>query len=203
MNLLRHSYLKLAVMAVVIAFGTLAAIAQTNSEESVNPMVKLTTSMGEITLELYAEEAPVSVANFLQYVNDGFYDGTIFHRVIPGFMIQGGGFNPGMAQKTEGEGIQNEANNGLKNIEGTVALARTSDPHSAAAQFFINTQDNLNLNHTGESSSRTWGYAVFGRVTDGMSVVDEIRFVETTTTPPYSNVPKVPVVIESVEIIDG
>jgi peptidyl-prolyl cis-trans isomerase B (cyclophilin B) len=118
-------------------------------------------------------------------------------------MIQGGGFTADMEKKATREPITNEANNGLSNIRGTIAMARTNNPHSATAQFFINTQDNLNLNHTDESSSRTWGYAVFGRVTEGMSVVDEIRFVETTTTPPYSNIPKVPVVIESIEIIDG
>jgi peptidyl-prolyl cis-trans isomerase B (cyclophilin B) len=161
------------------------------------------TSMGDIKLELLADQAPASVDNFISYAKSGFYDGTIFHRVISHFMIQGGGFTVDMEKKATREPIANEANNGLSNIRGTVAMARTNDPHSATAQFFINTQDNLNLNHTDESSSRTWGYAVFGRVTEGMSVVDEIRFVETTTTPPYSNIPKVPVVIESIEIIDG
>ena len=168
-----------------------------------NPGAVIHTSLGDIKLELLADKAPASVENFISYAKSGSYDGTIFHRVISSFMIQGGGFTPDMEKRATREPIANEANNGLSNLRGTVAMARTNNPHSATAQFFINTQDNLNLNYTGESSSRTWCYAVFGRVTEGMSVVDEIRFVETTSAPPYSNVPKVPVVIESVEIIDG
>ena len=168
-----------------------------------NPGAVIHTSLGDIKLELLADKAPASVENFITYAKSGSYDGTIFHRVISSFMIQGGGFTPDMEKRATREPIANEANNGLSNLRGTVAMARTNDPHSATAQFFINTQDNLNLNYSGESNSRAWGYAVFGRVTEGMSVVDEIRFVETTSTPPYSNIPKVPVVIESVEIIDG
>jgi len=179
------------------------ALSAQNLYAQANPAAVIHTSMGDIKLELLADQAPASVDNFISYAKSGFYDGTIFHRVISHFMIQGGGFTADMEKKATREPITNEANNGLSNLRGTIAMARTNNPHSATAQFFINTQDNLNLNHTGESSSRTWGYAVFARVTDGMSVVDEIRFVETTTTPPYSNVPKVPVVIESVEIIDG
>ena len=166
-----------------------------------NPTALIRTSMGDIKLELYAEKAPVSVENFINYANSGFYDGTIFHRVISHFMIQGGGFTPDMKKKTPGEPIANEAGNGLSNLRGTVAMARTSDPHSATAQFFINTQDNRNLDYTSEANSRTWGYAVFGKVTEGMDVVENIRFVETTSTPPFNDVPSVPVVIESIKII--
>lgn len=166
-----------------------------------NPTALIRTSMGDIKLELYAEKAPVSVENFINYANNGFYDGTIFHRVISHFMIQGGGFTPDMKKKSTGEPIANEAGNGLSNIRGTVAMARTNDPHSASAQFFINIQDNRNLDYTGEANSRTWGYAVFGIVTEGMEVVEKIRFVETSSPPPFSDVPSVPVVIESIKII--
>lgn len=165
-----------------------------------NPTALIHTSMGDITLELDAENAPVSVENFINYANSGFYDGTIFHRVISYFMIQGGGFTPDMEKKATAEPIANEAGNGLKNLRGTVAMARTNDPHSATAQFFINTQDNTNLDFGGGTNSRNWGYAVFGKVIEGMNVVEDIRFVETTTTPPFSDVPKVPVVIESIVI---
>jgi len=168
-----------------------------------NPRAVIHTSMGAIQLELLADKAPVSVENFISYARNGSYDGTIFHRVISTFMIQGGGFTPDMEKRATRDPITNEANNGLSNLRGTVAMARTNHPHSATAQFFINTQDNANLDYTDESSSRAWGYAVFGRVTEGMNVVDEIRFVETGSVPPYSDVPKVPVIIESVEIIDG
>lgn len=167
-----------------------------------NPNATIRTSMGEIKVELYADKAPLSVENFINYANSGYYDGTIFHRVIGHFMIQGGGFTPDMQKKSTGEPVQNEAGNGLQNKRGTLAMARTNDPHSATSQFFINVQDNPNLNHVGEGSSREWGYAVFGRVTSGMSVVDSIRFVATGTTNNYSDVPVEPVVIESVEIIN-
>lgn len=168
-----------------------------------NPRALIHTSMGDIEFELLAEKAPVSVENFIGYAKSGAFDGTIFHRVISHFMIQGGGFTPDMQKKVTRDPIINEANNGLSNVRGTVAMARTNDPHSATAQFFINTQDNFNLNHVSEANSRTWGYAVFANVIEGMDVVEEIRFVETTTKPPYSDVPVVPVVIQSVEIIDG
>ena len=167
-----------------------------------NPTAIIHTSMGDIKLELFAEKAPVTVENFINYANSSFYDGTIFHRVITNFMIQGGGFTADMKKKTSSDPIFNEAGNGLSNIKGTVAMARTNDPHSATAQFFINTEDNLNLDFTGGTSSRTWGYAVFASVTEGMRVVENIRFVETTSTPPYSDVPKVPVLIERIEIIN-
>ena len=165
-----------------------------------NPTAVLHTSLGEIQVELFADQAPQSVENFLSYARAGFYDGTIFHRVISHFMIQGGGFTPDMEKKPTGEPIMNEANNGLSNKRGTIAMARTNHPHSATAQFFINVQDNMNLDHTGEMNSRTWGYAVFGRVTKGMEVVDNIRFVETGTVGRYSDVPVEPVLIERVEV---
>jgi cyclophilin family peptidyl-prolyl cis-trans isomerase len=168
-----------------------------------NPGAIIHTSMGDIQLELYREQAPVSVENFISYANSGFYNGTIFHRVIGHFMIQGGGFTPDMQKKAPGEAIRNEAANGISNSRGTVAMARTNDPHSATAQFFINVQNNANLDYVGERNSREWGYAVFARISSGMNVVDEIRFVETTTQPPFSDVPVEPVVIESIEIIDG
>jgi cyclophilin family peptidyl-prolyl cis-trans isomerase len=168
-----------------------------------NPAAVIHTTMGDIQLELFPDKAPVSVQNFINYANSGFYDGTVFHRVISHFMIQGGGFTPDMQKKTTGEAIQNEAMNGLSNMRGTIAMARTNDPHSATAQFFINVQNNTNLDYTGEGNSRAWGYTVFGRVTSGMEVVDEIRFVKTTTQPPFSDVPTEPVVIDRIEIIDG
>src|SRR3569623_2508338 len=141
-------------------------------------MVKLHTNHGIITLELDAEKAPKTLENFLQYVRDGFFDGTIFHRVIDGFMIQGGGFEPGMTQKKANAPIQNEANNGLKNDAYTVAMARTSDPHSASAQFFINVGDNDIQNHTAPTA-QGWGYAVFGKVVGGQDIVDRIKGVKT------------------------
>ena len=157
------------------------------------PVVVLNTSLGEITLELDADKAPISVENFLQYVDAGHFDGTIFHRVIDGFMIQGGGFAPGMKQKPTREPIKNEADNGLQNDRGTIAMARTSDKDSATAQFFINLKDNDFLNHGG----RDFGYAVFGRVSDGMDVVDRIAKVKTTRKGPHGDVPADDVVIES------
>ena len=168
-----------------------------------NPTAVIRTSLGDIHLELFADKAPISVENFINYANSGTYDGTIFHRVISNFMIQGGGFTQDMEKKATREPITNEANNGLSNDRGTISMARTNLPHSATTQFFINTQDNPNLNHTDETSSRAWGYAVFGRVTEGMDVVDEIRFVETTRKPPYSDVPVEAVVIQTNEISGG
>ena len=164
-------------------------------------MIKLTTNMGEITLDLFADKAPKTVENFEQYVKDGFYDGTIFHRVINNFMIQGGGFEPGMKQKETGESVENEANNGVLNEKGTIAMARTNDPHSATAQFFINVKDNHFLDHTSESSSG-WGYCVFGKVVDGMSVVDEIKTLATTTRSGHQDVPEQDVIIEKAEIVE-
>ena len=161
-----------------------------------NPQVELhIAELGVITIELDAEHAPKSTANFLSYVAKGHYDNTVFHRVIPGFMVQGGGFEPGMTQKSCDEPIENEANNGLKNAHYTVAMARTSDPHSATAQFFINVADNGFLNHTAPSA-QGWGYAVFGKVISGMDVVDKIAAVKTGRKGFHDDVPKEDVVIE-------
>lgn len=157
-------------------------------------MVTLKTSLGDIQIELFKKEAPETVANFLQYVADGHYNGTIFHRVIDGFMIQGGGFTGDMTQKPTRAPVKNEAGNGLKNRRGTVAMARTSDPHSASAQFFINVTDNDFLNYR-SPDPRGFGYCVFGRVVSGMDVVDRIKGVRTTTRGFYENVPIEPIVI--------
>ncbi len=159
-------------------------------------MVKLLTNFGEITLELDAAKAPITVANFLQYVDDGFYDGTIFHRVIDGFMIQGGGFDDKMQQKKSADEIKNEADNGLSNDQYTIAMARTSAPHSASNQFFINVGNNDFLNHSAPTSSG-WGYCVFGKVTAGMDVVDKIKKVATTTRHGHQDVPVENVIINS------
>jgi len=165
-----------------------------------NPQVEMKTSQGTITVELDAEKAPKTVENFLQYVKDGFYSGTVFHRVIDGFMVQGGGFDKSMKQKSTRAPIQNEAKNGLKNETGTLAMARTQDPHSASAQFFINLKNNTFLDHPGQDG---WGYAVFGKVSKGMDVVEKIAKVQTGTVGFYQNVPSEPVVIESVRVIGG
>ena len=162
--------------------------------------VLMTTTVGSMTLELDADNAPKTVDNFLSYVAGGFYDDTIFHRVINNFMIQGGGFTADMQQKATQAPIENEANNGLKNQRGTIAMARTQDPHSATAQFFINVQDNDFLNHTGENM-QGWGYAVFGKVTDGDDVLDKIRAVQTGSQAGHQDVPVEPIIIESVAII--
>ena len=163
-------------------------------------MVKLQTNFGTITLELDAEKAPQTVANFLQYVNDGFYNGTIFHRVIDGFMIQGGGLQSGMIPKLTRDPIQNEANNGLKNAAYTIAMARTSSPHSASSQFFINVADNGFLNHTAPTQ-QGWGYCVFGKVVEGQDVVDKIKKVRTGNNAGHQDVPVEEVVIESAEVV--
>tara|TARA_R110000823_G_scaffold132777_10_gene261377 strand:- start:29730 stop:30227 length:498 start_codon:yes stop_codon:yes gene_type:complete len=162
-------------------------------------MVIIRTTFGEITLELDAERAPKTVENFLNYARSGYYDGTIFHRVIDNFMIQGGGFDTEMRQKEAGEPIENEADNGLKNDFGTIAMARTNDPHSATAQFFINVKDNDFLNHTAKNM-QGWGYTVFGKVIDGADVLDKIRAVPTGSQGPHQDVPKEPVIIESVQV---
>jgi cyclophilin family peptidyl-prolyl cis-trans isomerase len=161
-------------------------------------MVKLQTSMGDIVIELNEQAAPVTVENFLKYVEDGFFDGTIFHRVIPNFMIQGGGFTEDMSQTQTRDPIVNEAANGLKNERGTLAMARTSDPDSATAQFFINHKDNDFLNHAGTANP---GYAVFGKTVEGMDVVDAIASVETTTKHGMDDVPVKPVVIISASVV--
>ncbi|AAZ98000.1 peptidyl-prolyl cis-trans isomerase [Thiobacillus denitrificans ATCC 25259] len=165
-----------------------------------NPRVLIETSKGNITVELFAANAPRSTANFLDYVGQGFYDGTIFHRVIPGFMIQGGGMTADMNEKPNGEPIPNEADNGLKNLRGTLAMARTGDPHSATSQFFINVVDNALLNHRGKSV-QGWGYAVFGQVVDGMDVVDAIVAVPRGPWGPHDDVPVEPVVMRRVSLL--
>jgi cyclophilin family peptidyl-prolyl cis-trans isomerase len=184
---------------VLPAFALLVAVSASAAD---NPRVELKTSMGTIVLELDAQAAPKTVANFVQYVNDGFYSGTIFHRVIDGFMIQGGGFTADMEQKQTREPIENEAANGLKNMKGTVAMARTGEPHSASAQFFINVADNDFLNHTAPTPDG-WGYAVFGKVVEGMEVVDAIRQTPTEQRGPFEGVPTTPVVIESATVLQA
>ncbi len=165
-----------------------------------NPRVRLDTSLGEIVVELYPEKAPKTVENFLQYVQDGHYDGTIFHRVIDGFMIQGGGFTPDMKQKPTRAPIMNEADNGLRNTVGTIAMARTMDPHSATAQFYINVANNASLDFR-EKTPRAWGYAVFGRVVQGMGTVGQIKSVPTTSVGPFQDVPRDPVVIRKATLL--
>jgi len=162
-------------------------------------MIILQTNFGDITLELDHEKAPETAANFEQYVRDGFYDGVIFHRVIDGFMIQGGGFEPGMIPKETREPIKNEADNGLSNQAGTIAMARTMDPHSASAQFFINVSDNTFLDHTAKTTEG-WGYAVFGKVVEGMDVVNKIKAVSTTMRAGHQDVPVDDVVIKTASV---
>ena len=186
----------LAAVAAVLALSALSPAALAAKGD---PHVLLTTSAGNIELELNSQKAPVSVKNFLDYVNSGFYNNTTFHRVIPGFMIQGGGFEPGMKQKATKEAIKNEANNGLKNTRGTLAMARTQAPHSATAQFFINVADNDFLNFSGESM-QGWGYCVFAEVVEGMDVVDKIKGVSTGRSGMHQDVPKEDVIIENVTV---
>ena len=163
--------------------------------------IRMQTSLGAIFVDLDEKKAPKTVANFLSYVRDGYYDNTLLHRVIDNFMIQGGGFLPGMVQKSANAPIQNEATNGLRNERGTIAMARTSDPHSASAQFFINVADNDFLNYTAATPAG-WGYCVFGKVTDGMTVVDRIKGVPTGTRAGHKDVPLTDVVIENITIVE-
>ena len=178
----------------ILLLSTSATLAQQEADE--NPQVTIHTNHGDIRAELYPEQAPISVENFLQYARDGFYDGTIFHRIISHFMIQGGGMTVDMQKKATRDPIVNEADNGLKNILGALAMARTNDVNSATSQFYINVEVNGALDHQGKEDSRTWGYAVFGQVVEGMDVVDDIRFVTTGAR----DVPVEPVIIESVTI---
>ena len=184
-----------AVSLVLASIG----VATANSGDKV--MVEMHTSKGLITLELDAEKAPVTVANFIEYVNSGHFDGTIFHRVIPGFVIQGGGLESGMKEKPTQAPIENEADNGLKNVTGSICMARTNDPHSATSQFFINLKDNQFLDHT-EKSPQGWGYAVFGQVTGGMDVVEAIAAVQTGNAGFHQDVPVEDIVVEKVTITD-
>ena len=165
-------------------------------------MVEMVTSKGVIKLELDAEKAPITVANFLEYVKSGHFEGTIFHRVIPGFVIQGGGLQSGMREKPTNAPIENEADNGLKNLTGTICMARTNDPHSATSQFFINLKDNSFLDHTGKNA-QGWGYAVFGKVTEGMDVVEAIAAVRTGNAGYHQDVPVEDIVIEKVSLSES
>lgn len=184
----------------VLGITLLSALAASSANADDAPRVELTTTKGSIVIELYPDKAPGTVENFLAYVEDGFYAGTIFHRVIPDFMVQGGGFTEAMQKKPTKAPIQNEADNGLKNTRGTVAMARTNDPHSATAQFFVNSVDNGYLDHTSKSPAG-WGYTVFGRVVEGMDVVDAISGVATGTSSGMRDVPREAVVIESASIV--
>jgi peptidyl-prolyl cis-trans isomerase B (cyclophilin B) len=188
------SILKTLLFAFALCVSSIAAAA--------NPQVELRTSMGAIVLELDPEKAPQTVENFLQYVKSGHYDGTIFHRVIPGFMVQGGGMTPDMREKPTRGPIKNEASNGLRNSVGTVAMARTGDPHSATAQFFINVADNGFLDFRGPTQ-QGYGYAVFGKVVKGMDVVNRIVQVPSGTKPPHGDVPLKPIVIEHAQVVGG
>ena len=184
--------------AVILVLASIG-VATANSGDKV--MVEMHTSKGLITLELDAEKAPVTVANFIEYVNSGHFDGTIFHLVIPGFVIQGGGLESGMKEKPTQAPIENEADNGLKNVTGSICMARTNDPHSATSQFFINLKDNQFLDHT-EKSPQGWGYAVFGQVTGGMDVVEAIAAVQTGNAGFHQDVPVEDIVVEKVTITD-
>lgn len=188
----------LTVVAIIVV---LAGTTMAQETSTPHPQVVMETSEGEIVLELYPDQAPLTVRNFLNYVESSFFNSTIFHRVIPGFMIQGGGFTSDMQKKPTLPPIKCEANNGLKNDRGTIAMARTRNPHSATAQFFINTVDNTFLNYKSPTVSG-WGYAVFGKVIQGMQVVDAISKVETFTKGPYRNVPKATVEIIQISILD-
>jgi cyclophilin family peptidyl-prolyl cis-trans isomerase len=192
MKLLAYSFPLLALLALPLSAA--------EAPKAGNPQLRITTSLGVIELELDAAKAPKTVENFLGYVDKGFYNGTIFHRVIPNFMIQGGGMLPGMQEKPAGAKIMNEADNGLQNLAGTMAMARTGDPHSASAQFFINTVDNAFLDHRSKTP-QGWGYAVFGKVTKGMEVVKKIEAVATGNAGMHQNVPRQDVVITKLERI--
>ena len=188
----------------VLAIGAIqvgCTMAEDGKPQNPNdPIVLMSTSAGDVKIELFKDKAPATVANFLAYVNDKSYDGTVFHRVIPNFMIQGGGFTPDMKQKPTKAAIKNEAGNGLKNQFGTLAMARTSDINSATAQFFINTKDNDFLDHK-DDSMQGFGYCVFGKVIEGSKVVQKIEALDTTSKGPYEDVPVEPVIIKSIRVI--
>ncbi len=191
-------FIRIVLTFLLAGLCVLPVHAASTSTQGKIQMVKLHTNLGIITLQLDAEKAPISVNNFLDYVNSGFYSNTVFHRVIPNFMIQGGGFEPGMKQKPVKAAIQNEAANGLKNDTYTIAMARTGDPHSATAQFFINTKNNAFLNYPGQDG---WGYCVFGKVVEGMEVVDAIGKVKTGSSGFHQDVPKADVIITKAEVV--
>lgn len=199
--MIRKFWLCALLMAVALMTGCSRKLGKEPKDMDIGPRkVKLETSMGDIVIELNEEAAPVTVKNFLQYVQEGFYDGTIFHRVIPNFMIQGGGFTADMVQKKPRPPIVNEASNGLKNDRGTITMARTSNPDSATAQFFINHKNNDRLNYV---ENREPGYAVFGKVVEGMETVDKIAVVKTATRMGMDDVPIEPVVIQSAKVVSG
>lgn len=191
---------KALVYLMLFLFTTLSFATEKKMSDT-QTKVKLTTSLGAIVIQLNNEKAPISAANFATYVKEGFYNGTIFHRVIPGFMAQGGGFDTGFNQKSTNPTIQNEADNGLKNSRGSIAMARTNAPHSASSQFFINYKDNSFLDHTSPTPSG-WGYAVFGEVIEGMDVVDAMAKQPTGNRGGHQDVPKTDIVIETAEIIE-
>lgn len=193
--------MRVLILSMMLFLTTTLSFATENKMPDKPTKVKLTTTLGEIIIQLNTEKAPVSSANFLTYVKEGFYNGTIFHRVIPGFMAQGGGFNTNSNQKAVHDPIKNEANKGLLNNRGTLAMARTSDPDSATAQFFINYKDNAFLNHTSPTSNG-WGYAVFGEVLEGMDVVDAMAKQPTSDRGGQQDVPKTDIVIEKAEVVE-
>ncbi len=195
---MKHAISLIGSLLLIVCFAS-TGIAEENASDM--PKVRLETSLGNIVIELNDRAAPKTVENFISYVKNGFYNGTVFHRVIKGFMIQGGGFTENMEQKATQPAIANEADNGLQNLRGTIAMARTSAPHSATSQFFINTKNNAMLDFTGRTG-RGWGYAVFGKVVDGMDVVDAIENQPTTVKNPHRDVPVTPVVILNAEILN-
>jgi cyclophilin family peptidyl-prolyl cis-trans isomerase len=192
--------MKIKLLVVISALVSLVLAGMSTAADG-NPKVEMMTSKGKIIIELYPEKAPETVKNFLTYVDAKYYDGTIFHRVIPGFMIQGGGFTPDMKRKSTGAPIKNEADNGLKNDRGTIAMARTANPDSATAQFFINGVNNDFLNHKSKTS-QGWGYAVFGKAIEGIEVVDAISAVKTVTRGRYRDVPAETVQIKSARVVN-
>lgn len=192
--------MRITVLTLMLILTTTLSFATENKMSEPSTKVKLTTSLGEIIIQLNTEKAPISSANFLTYVNEGFYNGTIFHRIIPGFMAQGGGFDTSFAQKAVHAPIKNEADNGLANNRGTLAMARTPDPNSATAQFFINYKDNAFLNYTSPTANG-WGYAVFAEVIEGMDVVDAMAKQPTGNRGGHQDVPKTDIVVEKAEVI--
>lgn len=195
---MKLSLAPIAGIAALFVLGASSLAAQSPAPaEKPNPRVALETSKGKIVIELFPAKAPLTVANFLQYAKEGFYDGVIFHRVIPGFMIQSGGFTPDMKQKPTKGQISNESKNGVKNERGTIAMARLSEPHTASSQFFINLKNNASL----DASPRDWGYTVFGQVVEGMDVVDSIATVRTTQRGPHGDVPVEAVIIKKASVV--
>jgi len=193
-------FLKFALISMALALAATYTPSTYSHSHGNNPMLTMSTTLGDIEIELYPEKAPVTARNFIDYVEAGYFDNLIFHRVIPGFMIQGGGFTSDMQKRPARPPIRNEADNGLKNLTGTLAMARTSDPNSATGQFFINLVDNAFLDHTAKTP-QGWGYAVFGKVVGGMQVVRQIAAQPTGSVGPYQNVPKQPIVILKAEML--